>query len=176
MTVHERPVGETVDWYTPTEFFDRLGLTFDLDPAAGLNGEQTEARNRVPARMFWTALHDGLAHEWFGRVWLNPPYGRLLPSFVEKMCEHRHGLMLVPARTETDWWQRAAASADLVVFLRDRLHFVRGSDGYQARAAFGSCLFVWGIEECYAVTDANLGWWAPGDADRTGARLSEVAS
>ena len=31
---YERPVGATVEWYTPRSLFDALGLWFDLDPAA----------------------------------------------------------------------------------------------------------------------------------------------
>ena len=176
MSAHERPVGATVEWYTPPEFFDRLPLKFDLDPAAGRNDAETGARSSVPSRYFYNAEDDGLSREWHGRVWLNPPYGPVLPKFVDRMCRHRLGLMLVPSRTETAWWQKAVRSADMVVFLRDRLHFVRGYDGYQARASFASCLFVWGLTECRAVDRADLGWWAPGDAGRTGARLTEVSA
>ena len=39
--VHERPVGATVEWYTPPELFDALGLTFDLDPAASFGAPWT---------------------------------------------------------------------------------------------------------------------------------------
>jgi hypothetical protein len=151
VTVHERPVGATVEWYTPPSLFDALGLTFDLDPAA-----PRELPAWIPARHSYHTAR-GELRPWFGRVWLNPPYGRDLPKFVDRMCDHRHGLMLVPARTETAWWQQAAHSADMVVFLRDRLHFIR-DDGYQARASFGSCLFAWGDAECEAVVGADLGF------------------
>lgn len=156
MTVHERPVGATVEWYTPPEFFARLGMRFDMDPASP--GHRVVPW--VPARHHVTANGQHVA--WYGSVWLNPPYGPALPEFVQRMCDHGRGVMLVPSRTETAWWQRAALSADAVVFLRDRLHFIR-DDGFQARASFGSCLFVWGWKEVEAVVSANLGWWAPGD-------------
>lgn len=45
MTVHETPVGATVEWYTPPALFDTLGLTFDLDPASP---SMTPKRDRLP--------------------------------------------------------------------------------------------------------------------------------
>lgn len=153
MTVHEKPVGATVEWYTPPSLFAALGLTFDLDPAAS-----TSPYACVPAAELYHRLHNGLVQPWYGRVWLNPPYGRDLPRFVDRMVEHGHGVMLTAARTETRWWQKAAASADVVCFLRDRLHFVR-DDGLQARSSFASTLFAWGDESVEAIRRANLGWY-----------------
>ena len=148
---YESPVGATVEWYTPPALFERLGIRFDLDPASpGQN-----AVPWVPAEYHLSSL--GTHLPWFGRVWLNPPYGSELPTFVRRMCEHGNGLMLTAARTETRWWQMAARSADMVCFLRERLHFVR-ADGYQARSSFASTLFSWGRDCNEAVDLADLGW------------------
>lgn len=96
---------------------------------------------------------------WHGRVWLNPPYGPAAVAFIDRMVEHRNGLLLLPARTETRAFQRAAEAADYVVFLRDRLHFVR-PDGRQSRASFASVLMGFGDdrEMFEAVVRADLGW------------------
>jgi len=152
MTVHERAVGATVEWYTPPSLFDALGLDFDLDPAASF------AAAHVPAAQFIGKAENGLAGPWAGRVWLNPPYGPDLPAFVDRMVRHRHGVMLTASRTETRWWQQAAASADAVCLLRERLHFIR-ADGYQARSSHASTLFAWGDECVEALRRANLGWY-----------------
>lgn len=149
MTVHEKPVGATVEWYTPPELFDALGLDLDLDPAAPAN-----LPHWIPASTWYSA--DGQHKPWAGRVWLNPPYGRDLPAFVARMVEHRHGLMLTAARTETAWWQSAIKSADAVAFLRDRPHFIR-DDGYQARSSFGSTIFAFGDDCAHALWAARLG-------------------
>jgi len=156
VTVHERPVGATVEWYTPASLFGRLGIHFDLDPAAAL-GEQTPSDYWCQARR--DKRQDGLSGEWFGRVWLNPPYGPQLPAFVDRMCRHGDGVMLTASRTETRWWQQAAASADLVCLLRERLHFIRGDDGYQHRSSHASTLFAWGDDSVEALRRANLGWY-----------------
>lgn len=162
MSIHERPVGASVEWYTPPSLFDALGLTFDLDPASPEAGPVAW----VPAERFIAPSEDGTAERWNGRVWLNPPYGPAGVRFIEKMVFHHHGLMLLPARTETRIFQWAAGAADDVVFLKDRLHFIR-PDGYQARSSFGSALLVYGIAGDYtlhtAVVNANLGWRVAND-------------
>lgn len=155
MTVHERAVGASVEWYTPPTLFDALGLTFDLDPAAAPFG----STHHVPAVRFIRPPDDGRLEPWYGRVWLNPPYGPAAVSFIERMIGHDNGLLLVPARTETRIFQRAADASRSVVFLRDRLHFIR-PDGYQSRASFASVLMAFGddVDMIEALHRANLGW------------------
>jgi ParB family transcriptional regulator, chromosome partitioning protein len=42
---------------------------FDLDPASCEEANQT-----VKATKFYGAADNGLEHEWYGKIWLNPPY------------------------------------------------------------------------------------------------------
>ena len=57
------------EWLTPPELIRALG-EFDLDPCAPIN------RPWPTAGGHFTREDDGLTKEWFGRVWLNPPYCR----------------------------------------------------------------------------------------------------
>lgn len=150
MVVHEAAVGATVEWYTPPELFVKLGIRFDLDPAAG-------HVDFVPADRQIERV-GGLDEPWVGRVWLNPPYGPQSVPFIDRMIEHANGILLVAARTETRWFQKAAASAQTVCFLRDRLHFVRGTDGLQGRSSHASVLMAWGEVSRAALWRADLGW------------------
>lgn len=158
MTVHEKPVGGSVEWYTPPSLFDKLGLDFDLDPAS-----PCPALPWVPASSHYCI--DGEKLPWEGRVWLNPPYGPASVPFIDRMIEHNHGLMLLPARTETRAFQRAAKAARRVIFLADRLHFVR-PDGTSSRSSFGSVLFAYWYEhdsEMESRIDrSRLGWAVEG--------------
>ena len=169
MTVHERPVGGSVEWYTPPQLFERLGLTFDLDPAS-----PNPPVPWVPAKRFYWSIGD--IADWEGRVWLNPPYGPAGVRFIERMIEHDNGLLLVPARTETRIFQKAVMYAQLVVFLRDRLHFVR-PDGRQSRASFASVLMSFGhdLELRDAVLRAQLGWTVMRPMRTTLAELERIA-
>jgi len=51
---------ETVEWYTPKNIFDNLGIEFDLDPASSEN-----AKN-VPAKKIYTIKDNGLEKNWGG--------------------------------------------------------------------------------------------------------------
>jgi hypothetical protein len=151
MTVHERAVAATVEWRTPASLFDRLGgVTFDLDPASAPG-------DVVPARSRFDKAADGLAHEWTGHVWLNPPYGPAGVRFIDRMIAHGDGLLLLPSRTETAAYQRCLDAADVVCLLRDRLWFTR-SDGFRGRSSFGSTLFAFGDWAGYILLRADLGW------------------
>lgn len=152
VTIHERPVGATVEWYTPAGLFDALGVTFDLDPAASPSPYAC-----VPTAESFHRIHDGLAQDWSGHVWLNPPYGPAAVRFIDRMLAHGDGLLLLPSRTETAAYQRALVSSDAVCLLRDRLWFVR-NDGTTGRSSFGSTLFAFGRWAVDVLKRADLGW------------------
>lgn len=149
--VWEPAVGATVEWYTPPELFEVLGLRFELDPAS-----PEPPVSWVPADRHYSAADNGLWLPWSGRVWLNPPYDDVDP-WVDRIVAHGLGMLLIFSRTETRAWQKAAKAATAVAFLRDRLHFIRG-DGYRGRAAAGSTLFAFGPECAEALVRADLGW------------------
>lgn len=136
---------ESDEWLTPLHVLRALGApgAFDLDPAACLLDPQRAARRG------FTVMDNGLAQEWTGRVWLNPPYGRHTARWLSRLADHGDGVALIFARTETrDFhslvWQRA----DGIFFFEGRLTFLRG-DGRPAIANAGapSCLVAYG-EAC----------------------------
>jgi site-specific DNA-methyltransferase (adenine-specific) len=63
---------------------------------------------------------------WFGRVFMNPPYGKTIGRWMRKAWEeaHRGALVvcLVPARVDTAWWHDYAARGE-VRFPRGRVTF-----------------------------------------------------
>lgn len=131
-------------WHTPASLFDKVETavgSFDLDPCAPSTGGSP-----VRARVRFTELDDGLSLDWFGRVFMNPPYGRALSNWVSKArSEAGKGAMvvgLVPARTDTAWWQDHVAPFASVVFLRGRLAF----GGQKVSAPFPSALSIWGAD------------------------------
>lgn len=104
-------------WLTPPEIIKALG-PFDLDPCCPPNMPWQTA-----AHMFCEPL-DGLKEQWFGRVWLNPPYSRQAVEWLRKLSAHGDGIALTFARTETAWffetiWRKASAC----LFIEGRLHF-----------------------------------------------------
>jgi phage N-6-adenine-methyltransferase len=128
----------TVEWETPQWLFDELAWVyggFTLDPCA------TE-RNAKCARYF-TRSENGLIQPWTGKVFLNPPYGREIGLWVRKAFEASLSdalvVCLLPARTDTRWWQEYACHG-YVRFLRGRLKFGRACNA----APFPSVIVTFG--------------------------------
>jgi phage N-6-adenine-methyltransferase len=111
----------TDNWATPVDFFAALNklFRFELDVCAS-------DQNAKCARYF-TVEQDGLSQEWRGVCWMNPPYGRGIEHWMRKAYESARGLgstvvCLVPARTDTRWWQNYATKGE-IYFVPGRLKF-----------------------------------------------------
>lgn len=127
----------TDDWPTPTEYFARLAQLFNfvLDPCASAGNAKTAN--------YYTCEQDGLAQSWHrgGAVFMNPPYGRGIGAWVKKAYETAQEgtpvVCLLPARTDTQWWQDYCTKG-LIHFVRGRLKF---GDG-QNSAPFPSAIVI----------------------------------
>lgn len=136
---------DSPEWYTPkgivTPVLDVLG-TIDLDPCSN-----SKTNPNVPATRVFTKDDDGLARDWEGRVYMNPPYGRELVDWIHKLCsEHESGdvpeaIALVPSRTDTAWFRRMRPYPRC--FLFGRLSF----SGHENSAPFPSMLVYLGPEK-----------------------------
>ena len=122
------------EWLTPPHIIQALG-PFDLDPCAPI------VRPWEMAMRHYTVKDNGLSLPWEGRIWLNPPYGRETFLWMERLAEHKNGIALIFARTETQGfhsqiWEKAHS----VFFFKGRLsfHYVDGRKGSTANAP--SCL------------------------------------
>ena len=129
-------------WLTPPSIVHALG-EFDLDPC-GAPGHQLAARTYLLENG-----DDGLRDPWFGRVWLNPPYGKEAEPFLAKLAEHGEGTALIFARTETGTWHNIIwPNATAILFMRGRVSFLH-PDGTKAKANSGppSCLVAFGLAD-----------------------------
>jgi hypothetical protein len=135
---------KSVEWYTPAWVFEELGVEFDLDPCS-----PHDMASHVPAQTKYTVFDNGLAQQWHGRVWLNPPYGPDTGIWMRRMIAHGHGLAMVFSRTDAAWFQEAMRSADATLFLLGRVDFLPGTENQhkKGRAGAGTALFAWG-DDC----------------------------
>lgn len=122
--------------FTPRWVFDGLGLMFDLDPAAPLEGGDC-----VPARRRYTRADDGLAQPWDGLVWLNPPFSAGT-QWADRFRRHGRGVFLGPV-ANARWWMDLIRRAELVWHCRDLAfhhptHAGRRSSMPLAMVAYGS--------------------------------------
>jgi phage N-6-adenine-methyltransferase len=153
------------EWYTPLKYIDlarKVLGDIDLDPAS-----TEEAQKNVQAGKFYTAAEDGLTKEWYGRVFLNPPYAQpFIAQFVEKlMAERRAGrveaaIMLTHNYTDTAWFRQAAEAADAICFTQGRVKFV-DADGQECAPTQGQAFFYFGNNVgAFKDTFADIGWFA----------------
>lgn len=148
-TSFERTEKATDERYTPIEIIRSLG-EFDLDPCAPMKPLwQT-------AKVMYNKEDDGLKQEWYGRVWLNPPYSRpLIEQFIRKMAEHNNGIALLFNRCDSAMFQDVIfKKATAMKFLRRRIKFYR-PDGTQGDSpGCGSILIAFGKENA-EILEAN---------------------
>lgn len=76
---------------------------------------------------------DGLAVEWEGRVWCNPPYGPHVDAWAQRLAKHGNGMLLIFNRSETDAWQRIFAVGDGYLLPHGRTCFYL-PDGTRAKS------------------------------------------
>jgi hypothetical protein len=128
---------ESNEWYTPGYVIDlarQVMGDIDLDPASS-----REANLTVKAGEIFSEETNGLVQSWFGRVWLNPPYGDDAGKFVNKLVEEYElghvdeALLLVAARTDTQWFRRLRKYPRC--FLFGRIKFIDGLTGKAAESA-----------------------------------------
>lgn len=138
---NEATVAGTDVWLTPPHILQALG-EFDLDPCSSIDRPWDTARHH------YTIEDDGLAQEWFGRVWCNPPYGPGLAPFLRRMAEHNNGIALVFARTETKaFFDYVWDAADAIFFIKGRLKFHKPDGSLGGTAGSPSVLIAYGAEE-----------------------------
>lgn len=116
------------EWYTPAEYIHAAREVMggiDLDPAS-----THEANTIVQAERFYTIADDGLTQDWYGRVWLNPPYSQpLIGRFAEKIADQyvrdsiEQACVLVNNATETEWFIHMASVANAFCFPKTRIRF-----------------------------------------------------
>ena len=152
LSSHQSARMKNDEWLTPPDILERLG-EFDLDPCSPIN------RPWDTAKKHYTVLDNGLEKEWVGRVWMNPPFGRVAKTWMLKLKQHGNGIALIPARTETEMFYHTVWSgADSILFLKGRpkFYFV---DGKQAKFNSGApiCLVAYGSKNTDCLLSSGLG-------------------
>lgn len=109
---------ESVEWPTPQDLFDLLDAEF------GFEVDVCATPGFAKCERFFSPEEDGLAQEWHGTCWMNPPYGDEIGAWMNKAYEESLTgavvVCLVPARVDTAWWWDYALKGE-IRFLRGRL-------------------------------------------------------
>lgn len=117
------------EWETPQDLFNKLDeeFKFTLDPCS--------TDENAKCKKHYTIKEDGLSQSWGGeRVFVNPPYGRDIKKWVKKSWEEGRKkntivVMLIPARTDTSYFQDYIYNRSEIRFISGRVKFGDGKSG-----------------------------------------------
>lgn len=113
-------------WATPEELYRGFMINGFFDPCP-LNPEP---------------VNDGLSIEWKEKNFVNPPYS-CVGRWVRKACyesKNKYVVLLVPSRTDAQWFKEMLECAHHIWFVIGRLRF----GGSPNPAPFPSCLVLLG--------------------------------
>jgi len=134
------------EWYTPQKYIESAKLvmnTIDLDPASSI-----EANKIVQANNIFTIEDDGLSKDWFGNVWLNPPYSTdSINKFIDKLINElghiEQCILLVNNATDTIWFQKIVVLCNSICFPKGRIKFYK-VDSEKCSPLQGQCFLYFG--------------------------------
>lgn len=138
MTIAGMLTSNSAEWSTPAMLYDRLHAkhSFVLDVCASEENKK--------CAYFFSREEDAMKQNWAmpGRaIWMNPPYGRGIGTWVAKAYETSLSgttvVCLLPARTDTSWWHDFCTRGE-IEFLKGRLRF----SGHKENAPFPSAVVV----------------------------------
>ena len=153
------------EWYTPEKYIEMARAVLgeiELDPASSETANKT-----VKADCFYTEQDDGLSKPWYGKVWMNPPYGTdLIGKFTEKFADEymagsiTEGIVLVNNATETAWFSYLVEAAAAVVFPHGRIRYYSPTKESNAPLQ-GQAFIYFGLNpEKFLDVFGGVGWGA----------------
>ncbi len=155
----------TNEHYTPTHVVERaralLGC-FDLDPASC-----EEANQIVKAKRIYTEQNDGLLQTWEGKIFLNPPGGKmhLIDGVWQQMPRDQNGKQNGPGTSSmVVWWDKlvrewSSNPLNSAVFIGFTLEIMRSSQADWCIAP------VQKFPRCYPSKRLNFGGTSPTHAN-----------
>ena len=129
---------------TPKYIYEALG-PFDLDPCAG-------PETSIAKVNWWDGRgEDGLALEWQGLVYCNPPFSEK-EKWITKFLQHGNGILILPERGSAPWFGPLAQAAGKYFVMGKKINFIGGSSSNNV----GSCLFPLGDVAVERIRESNL--------------------
>lgn len=151
------------EWYTPAEYTEaamEVMGSIDLDPASCETANQI-----VKAANYYTVETDGLKNEWYGNIFLNPPYAsKLVEKFIEKLVSDRdnyqQAIILVNNATETKWFCKLIRISSAVVFPKGRIKFYTPSGKTGSPLQGQAIAYIGNKPEIFVEKFKIFGWCA----------------
>ena len=118
------------EWYTPkyiVDYFAEICGGFDLDPAT----TKLQAKE-LDIPMYCDKDCDGLSKDWYGNVWLNPPFSNKSDWIKKAREEVDKGncrvFLLLPSALETKAFHKYILGRSKMYIPNKRIKFIDSSD------------------------------------------------
>lgn len=151
-------MSDSIEWYTPAVYVEsarNVMGAIDVDPASC-----AEANAIVKAGTYYTIETNGLEHDWPGRVFMNPPYGKLAPKFVDKLLDQysrgitTEAVVLLNLHGVSAGWFEPLWD-HMLCFVKGRIGFYTHSEGPQGGNPIGSVFIYLGDGLKYFADEFN---------------------
>lgn len=112
-----------LDYATPDEVFKQLDDEFHFNLDACASKENAKVSN------YFDKEKNGLVQNWYGNVFVNPPYGKSISLWIKKGYEEFINgnaevvVFLIPSRTDTKYWHEYIMKATEIRFVKGRIKF-----------------------------------------------------
>ncbi|GAI98187.1 unnamed protein product, partial [marine sediment metagenome] len=110
-----------------------------------------KANETVKAETIYTLEDNGLSQEWYGNVWMNPPYSQpLIDDFSRRLVNEyftnqiNQACVLVNNATETTWFQRMLNVCSSICFISGRIKFIDENGEPSGAPLQGQCVLYLG--------------------------------
>lgn len=140
---------KSVEWYTPAKYIHAVHEVMDwinLDPASC-----EEANTIVRAQHYFSLEHSGLKVDWYGKVYLNPPYGGETKLWVDRLIYFFTGykvteaILLVNATPDRSWFNQLWTFP--ICFTDHRIRFISGEGQQVSRPTHGNAFVYFGKQQ-----------------------------
>jgi len=114
------------DWPTPQSLFDTINSRFNFTLDAAASAQNSKCSE------YFTQKQNAIVQDWGSHVvWLNPPYGEKTGNRIQDWMKKSYDaslkgaavVMLIPARTNTNWFHDICLKYGSVEFIRGRPKF-----------------------------------------------------
>ena len=126
-------------WNTPPDFVGdviKFFGTIDLDPCSNSEGEPN-----VPALNYYTEKTNGLAHDWYGKVFMNHPYSNSKEWVPYAALQYESGnadelVLLIKLDVSTKWWRSVSQYSWIAINKRMKFGNGRGAAPFQSAIVY----------------------------------------
>lgn len=100
---------------------------------------------------------DGLRMNWHGRVWLNPPYGRRMDLWLQKLAEHGNGIALINHAPDSKLWHETIYRSATGIFVyKGRIKFLQLGSNNKKSPNIGNAFVCYGKNNVISMIQSGI--------------------